>query len=87
MGKRKLAGRRSVTGTILVISAGYAAFNIIALHPSTQAFPVVLGLLMVAATLTCIATISMHSSAARRPMKGATLRKVRDFRGPKVRRR
>ncbi|MEZ5816313.1 MAG: hypothetical protein R3D44_04455 [Hyphomicrobiaceae bacterium] len=76
-----------MTGTSLIISAMYATFNIVAHRPfTTDSFPYVLALLMVAAILTCLASLSLHQSPGRRSPKGAKLRNIRTLRGPAVRR-
>lgn len=75
-----------MTGTSLLISAMYATFNII-VQPSTPGtFPYVLALLMAAAILTCLASLSLHGGSRRAPAKGATLRNIRRLSGPAPRR-
>jgi hypothetical protein len=76
-----------VTSTSVLISAMYATFNIVNHKPFTpDSFPYVLALLMVAAILTCMASLSLHRSADRKQAKGATLRKIRRLSGPNPRR-
>ena len=76
-----------MTGTSLLISAMYATFNIVNHRQLTpDSFPYVLALLMVAAILTCIASVSLHNGMRRSPAKGATLRKIRRLSGPAPRR-
>jgi hypothetical protein len=75
-----------VTGTSLLISAMYATFNIIVQPSTPDTFPYVLALLMVAAILTCLASLSLHSGSRRKSAKGATLRNIRRLSGPAPRR-
>ncbi len=76
-----------MTSTSVLISAMYATFNIVNHKPFTpDSFPYVLALLMVAAILTCIASLSLHRGSERRHAKGATLRKIRRLSGPNPRR-
>jgi len=78
-----------VTGTSLLISAMYATFNIVNHKPFTpDSFPYVLALLMVAAILTCLASVSLHSGSGvkRSAPKGARLRNIRRLSGPNPRR-
>lgn len=75
-----------MTSTSLVISAIYATFNIVHKPLTPGTFPYVLALLMAAAVLTCIASVSMHVVPNRKASKGAKLRKFRSLRGPAPRR-
>lgn len=76
-----------MSGTSLVLLAMYSTVNVVSpggLSPTTM--PYLLALLMMAAALTCTATLALYHVPKRSGAKGATLRKVRRFSGPSPRR-
>ena len=78
-----------MSGTSLVILAMYSTVNVVTPHAAVapETLPYLLALLMSAAALTCLSTLTLYRSPARGNVKGATLRKVRRFGGPRDRRR
>lgn len=77
-----------MSGTSLVILAMYSTVNVVAPASAIRpdGIPYLLALLMTAAALTCIASLAHYATPSRSAPKGASLRKIRRFSGPRERR-